>query len=334
MDEDNMNRTNEENFDQENNESESIWTAISDYDEKESLSTLSSPSSSNDDSSDEDLGSKEEASDDKDPISRRKLFTLGGVAFLSSIPLGIGAGYVYQKTSMNKEGTRQLNNVRKTYGKITPVNTLAQVFDGQMLENVNIDQKSLVGGANNTASESAVFIFSNGKNSPKRSLDVFIDFDSQRSRDFMLINQSSLKSMIENGLIELRVHPVSSGSALSIYSPEALAESFLTSPEKSWNFMLSLLKLSAEVQADGDIDILPAIEEKIKESGVTDISAESIKNGTFSSWIIAVGDDPRLDTGYYPPIIYINETIVDPDVVDFNDTDSLRRYIIGFDTKE
>lgn len=324
-----------------NNNDESIWKTLDD----DSSSPLS-PSSADEHSehnkfSAEDSSTEKTISDDnindtdEEPmLSRRKFFILGGMTIVAAIPLGLGSGYLYNKSKNNNQASSQLSDLKKTYGPITPVNTNVKSFSGQKLENVNIDQKSLTGGNNNTASDAAVFIFSNGKKENRRIVDVYIDFDSQVSRDFLLINQLSLKNMIENGLIELRIHPVSSGSALSIYSPEAIAESFVKSPELSWGFMMSLLKLSAEVQADGDIEILPAIEEKIAENGIQEISAESIQNGTFSSWILAVGDDEKLQTGYYPPIIYVNEAIVDPEVVQFNDTDAVRRHILSFDVEE
>lgn len=314
---DNANKTEEEWSE------DSIWEPISNYSDE----TLSAPSSAVEENEIDD-------DSEENTTSRRNVLIIGGIALFSTIPLGLGSGYLYKKNETKKNATAQLSNLKKSYGSITPVNTTINTFSGQKLKDVNVEQKSLVGGTDNTSAEAAVFIFSNGKNNPKRIVDVYIDFDSQVSRDFVLINQSSLKNMVENGLIELRIHPVSSGSALSIYSPEALAESFVTSPELSWEFMLSLLKLSAEVQANGDIEILPAIEEKIAENGIKNISAESIQNGTFSSWIIEVGNDERLKTGYYPPIIYVNDIIIDPNIIEFNNVDAIRRHILSFDVKE
>lgn len=328
---------NKDSKDTTNSDSDSIWKPITDFNSPQSPLSPSSADeymeNLNKKRNSEDNSIEEIEENSEKGLSRRKLFTIGAIAVLSAIPLGLGTGYLYQKQETNKEASQKLANLKESYGRITPVNTKTQIFNGQKLENVNIEQKSLVGGKNNKSAEAAVFVFSNGKDNAKRIVDVYIDFDSQVSRDFILINQSTLKSMIENGLIELRVHPVSSGSALSIYSPEALAESFVTSPDASWDFMLSLLKLSAEVQANGDIEILPAIEEKVAENEIEKVSAESIQNGTFSSWIIEVGNDQKLKTGYYPPIIYINETIIDPDVIDFNNTDAIRRHILGFDVK-
>lgn len=326
------------------NEEDSIWSVVSEIDENEETEIDSNNKSSSSTSSstvyyknetDSNPTNDEDVSYvDDEMISRRKILVFGGIAIASVIPLGIGTGYFYKKNSVKKEASKKLSLLASSRGTISPVNTDLKTFKGQTLENVNINQKALVGGNDNTSDEAAVFIYGNGKSGDKRIVDLFIDFDAQRSRDCVLVNQSSFKGMVEGGLIELRVHPTASSSALSIYSPEALAETFVTTPSVAWDFMLSLLKLSAEIQANNDIEILPAIEEKVKEHGISDVSAESIQNGTFSSWIVEVGNDERLRTGYYPPIMYVNDIIIDPDMIDFNNPDKLRAHILDFETKE
>lgn len=134
--------------------------------------------------------------------------------------------------------------------------------------------------------------------------------------------------MVESGQVELRIHPVPSGSAFSMYAPEALAESFVTKPKASWNFMLDLLKLSAVLDTNQNDDILESIVKTASDNGLTDIDSASISNGTFASWILAVGDDKNLTTGYYPPIVYVNGSEISPDTINFNNTDAFKRAVL------
>ena len=261
--------------------------------------------------------------------SRRGVLIFGIVGAIAAAPLGLGAGYLLKMHNETSQSRQVLEGIFESQGPITPVNTNTQVFTGQKLQNANVEQKSLIGGTGNTAEEAAVFIFNNGKKNDDeiKIVDVYIDFNSQHSRDFVLINQNVFKNMVENGRIELRIHPVSSGSALSIYSPEALAESFVVAPEKSWTLMISLLQLSAELQNTEDKEVLPELLKKVEENGISDISEESITNGTFASWIVAVGNDEKLKTDYYPPIVYVNDTVMDPNKVDYNNTTTVQDFI-------
>lgn len=292
----------------------------------EVLHNNSSTSEISDDNIDVENDQKDNDEDFKP--SRRGVMIFGLSSIIAAIPLGLGVGYLLKTKTQTDDANKALSNINSSRGSISPVNTKTKVFKGQTLENVNVEQKSLVGGSDNTADEAAVFIFNNGKNGEKKILDIYLDFDAQVSRDFMLINQISLKSLVESGLIELRVHPVSSGTPLSIYSPEAVAESFVVDPAKSWTFLISVMKLSAELQNNSKLEPLPSLAKKAEELEIKGITEETISNGTFSSWIIEVGNDAKLKTGYYPPIIYVNDVVVDPDKVDFNDTTALQNYIL------
>lgn len=275
----------------------------------------------------EDIDTDDDA-EDKKP-SRRGVLIFGIVGAIAAAPLGLGAGYLLKTHNETSQSRQVLEGIFQSQGSITPVNTNTQVFTGQKLQNANVEQKSLIGGTGNTAEEAAVFIFNNGKtnNAEIKIVDVYIDFNSQRSRDFVLINQNVFKNMVENGRIELRIHPVSSGSALSIYSPEALAESFVAAPDKSWSLMISLLQLSAELQNTEDKEVLPELLKKVEENGISGITEKSITNGTFASWIIAVGNDEKLKTDYYPPIVYVNDTVMNPNKVDYNNTTTVQDFI-------
>lgn len=275
----------------------------------------------------------EEVTEDVEPIeekthkwSKKKITIILLLTFLLSAGLGIGSHFAFSPIVKNHKAQSVLNSIGLNSGTITPVNVQITTFKGQTISNANVDQKALTGG---TSNESAVFIFNNGKSvEGRKTLDIYIDFSSQTSRDFILLNQSSLKGMVESGQVELRIHPVPSGSAFSMYAPEALAESFVTKPKASWNFMLDLLKLSAVLDTNQNDDILESIVKTASDNGLTDIDSASISNGTFASWILAVGDDKNLTTGYYPPIVYVNGSEISPDTINFNNTDAFKRAVL------
>lgn len=264
-----------------------------------------------------------------DPPKKRLAFTpitflFGGI--IGAILLALLVQFVLTPIFANNAAQDELDNLKNSHGPVQGVNTTLITFQGQKIENANVAQKAL--GRGDKATTPAGFIFSNGKANPKaKVVDVYLDFGNQRSRDFLLLNQNSLRGMIENGVVVLNVHPVPTGNAFTMYSSEALAESFVTSPEASWDFMMELMRMSATLKTDNHEDLLKAIAETAKAVGVRDVDQESVKNGTFSSWIISVGNDPRLQTGFYPPLVYVNGQMLDSKL-NLNDVDTLRREIL------
>lgn len=283
--------------------------------------------------------SKETGSVDEDEASKgvegngsfltKKKMVVFSVLMLVIFPLfGLGAGVLISEWSALSSAREALDNIAGQRGNIEVVNTELVTFRGQSIPNANIEQKALVNGL--VGHESAVFAFSNGKTSEnKKILDVYLDFNSAKSRDFMLFNQNSLKGMVENNLIELRVHPVPTGSAYSIYAAEAIAESVVIAPDKTWNLMFELLKISATLNSNSNEDIVNSVVETTEGLGISGIDGESIQNGTFASWIIAVGDDEKLASGFYPPVVFLDDVQVTPDDVFFNDPDAFQRYILN-----
>lgn len=251
-------------------------------------------------------------------------FLFGGI--IGAILLALLVQFVLTPLFANNAAQDELDNLKNGRGPVVGINTSLVTFQGQKIENANVAQKALASG--NVATTPAGFVFSNGKGNPKaKKVNVYLDFGNQRSRDFLLMNQNNLRGMIENGVIVLTVHPVPTGNAFTMYSSEALAESFVTSPEASWEFLMELMRMSATLKTDKQEDILKAIEETAKTVGVKNVDQESVKNGTFSSWIISVGNDPRLKVGYYPPLVYVNDQPLDSKL-NLNDGDTLRREIL------
>lgn len=227
----------------------------------------------------------------------------------------------------NQQAAHELSTLGQGHGDIAPANTTLQTFRGQTLKSANVDQKALVRGSD--GAQSGVVIFTNGKAAGhRRIVDVYMDFDSPKSRDFILLNQSMLRNMVENGLIELKIHPVPSGSAISAYSSEALAESIVTTPTQTWELLLALLRNGANVNTDKADEVMASVLGAVKDSHVNGVDATSIGNGTFASWMLAVGDDGALRSGYSSPTVLLNGQVL-PDQVNLNNSRTLQDHILN-----
>lgn len=244
-------------------------------------------------------------------VSPTGILAVGSVAMVA---LALVIATVIAPASERSRAAEILDSVKGDFGTIRAVNTKIVTFSGTKLENANAQQKALsVSGEK--ATDPAAFIFSNGKNNKgKRKVDIYVDFNGQRSRDFVLMNQNSIKGLVENGKIDLYVHPVVGTSPLSIYAPEALAESFFYENDRAWDFFTKLLTLSTELQADQRTpkEIASAVAKLAKQEKAGKIDTESIQNGTFASWLLSVGNDPNLQQlNVRLPSIYIDGVEVD-----------------------
>lgn len=264
------------------------------------------------------------------PSVQRRRNRLLWAKMMGAVALSIVAALVFalmvSPWLSNREAGEHLKTITSSRGSIAPVNTNLTTFTGTKIENVNVDQKALA-TTKDAASAPQGFLFSNGRGNAEKTVDVFVDFSNGRSRDFLIMNRANLQGMVEGGVINLRVIPVPTGNAYNVYSAEAIAESAYTSPEKTWDFMHELLRLGATVDTDKSKDILNMVVDTAKKYGVKDVDAASIKNGTFASWIVSASRDPRLKVGFYPPVVYVNDTLINPDKVNLNNPDDLRTII-------
>lgn len=333
MNQNNMNSKNNKKEDSEatiNAESKSIDNDLEETQKETEDNSLISHEDENEEKIDSENKEKEDSNLDEQTFWTKKKILIIVIIMALIIPgAAIGSSYFLSRIQSKNEAQSALESISQQKGDIEVTNTKLTTFKGQKISSANIDQKALT-SASDVGSDSAVFAFSNGKTSKdKKVIDVYLDFGSQKSRDFILLNQSSLKNMVENNLIDLRIHPVPSASSFSVYAAEAVSESIVTNPDKTWDFIIELLKTSANLKTDKNDDIIKAVLKTTKDQRIEDIDKESLTNGTFASWILSVGDDPKIKTGYYPPIIYINEKIVDPDEVFLNDSSAFQKYVIN-----
>lgn len=252
------------------------------------------------------------------------------IGSVAAVLLAVLAHFVISPALGEQKAQSELDKITNAQGPVTASNTGLVTFQGQTVENANIDQKALASGGQVT--DPAGFIFTNGKaSSNRRILDIYVDFSAQTSRDFFLLNSTAIKGMVESGRVELRVHPVPTGNAYTIYSAEALAETFYTDPDKAWDFMIAIFEKSYDLNTDSSEEVLELVVSVVEDLNISEVDAESIKNGTFASWLISVGDDPRLKTGYYPPLIYVDGQLVDSSEINLNDSDEFMKAVLGTD---
>lgn len=222
-----------------------------------------------------------------------------------------------------------LDNAFKNKGSITAVNTEIVVFNGQRLEQTNIEQKALAKNGDVTAPPA--FIFNNGKDTTERKIfSYYLDFSDQRSRDALLANKRVLSGFIESGSIELQVYPVLSGRAYSMFAAETLSEVFVTQPDLTWETMFTLLKEGpALVGLDDTKAIADGITKAVERIGVQEVNAESIQNGTFASWLLSIDKDPRLNTTSQIrlPYILVDNKPLDLSLEELNDSDRFKKAV-------
>lgn len=246
------------------------------------------------------------------------IFVLATVAIV-----GLGLRFASQWSS---PADKELQAAVDSHGAIVGGNSdMVGFSQGEKIEGASEKQFALAEGTNATAP--AYFLFTNGSPSEsKRVLDLYIDFSDQRSRDFVSVNSSVLKTSVEYGVIDLRIHSVQTGDAYSIYASEALAEVMATAPEKAWPLYLDLLKQAPTVDSSGTEAIIESIEQSFDNANVTEADGKSVEQGMFSSWLMTVGDDPQLSKGAKLPLAYLAGEQVPEDVIK-NDPEVFSNYL-------
>lgn len=202
-------------------------------------------------------------------------------------------------------------------GDIQPLNSELAPFTGQSIANANAEQKAL--GVDGEATEPPAFIFSNGEEAEARQrLDLYVDFSDQESRDLILLNQATLKALVESGRVNLYLHAVPTGQAYSMYAPEVLAETFYSNPDRAWAVLLDVLKLApiADAQDYGHQKLARELARVANDNQVEAVDAQSIQNGTFASWLLSISSDPKLTTGAQLPSLYLADSPIDLDTID------------------
>lgn len=259
--------------------------------------------------------------------SKRLLYAVLAMAVVFVLLLGVLFWQVF--IGPQREAQNILDGAMANSGTITAVNSSMVVFEGQELTQANSEQKGLAIGEELT--EPPAFIFTNGKDIEGRKvLDFYFDFSDQRSRDALIFNANTLKSLVESGQIELRLHALFDGRAYSMYAAEALSEVFAANTDLAWDSLLTLLRNApALLETDDNGELVAGIVSALKAVGVTEVDEESIKNGTFATWLLSIGNDPVLNsaTALSLPHIVLAGKELNLSADQVNDSDAFRKAI-------
>lgn len=275
-------------------------------------------------------GSKEET-EPKPVMNRKTFFAILGVGTVLAAGAAAGITFGIEPHLQKSAAMTTLEELARNHGPITAYNSSTVPFKGEGAapSTTNSNQLSLSVGS--TATNPASFIFTNGKSVPSNIVDVYLDFGSQRSRDFIVLNGDTLRNLVESGEIQLRIHPVPTDSKFSVYSAEALAEVFEKSPDRAWSYLIELTKISAVLNESPtgtqEDEVLSAIVGSTAKVGINGVSVNTVKSGAFASWILTVADDTKVQNKFGLPAIYSNDVLIDQDSVDINNSDVLIKYL-------
>lgn len=260
--------------------------------------------------------------------TRRKLKL--AVSFLAAILAVLLGVLAWQHYSTKGDSQAALDAIADSQGAITALNTDLVTYEGQKLESANVEQKGLAQGKELT--DSPAFIFTNGKSNPDREvLDFYFDFSDQRSRDALIANSISLRALVESGMVELRLHPLFGGRAYSVYASEAMAEIFAADSNLAWDSLMALLRNAPVLSvSDSNDEIIQGIVSGVEAQGVTAVDEESIRNGTFATWLISIGNDPKLNSAVAPklPYILVADRPLGLSVDQLNDSNAFKRAVL------
>lgn len=276
--------------------------------------------------------SKEENNDAQPSVmSRRKIISILVAGTLVAGAAAAGYTFGIEPIFEKKSAERTLVDAVANHGSIRGYNTSTVNFKGEgpAPATSSSNQKSLSVGSE--ATNPASFIFNNGKSTSGTPVDVYLDFSDQRSRDFIVLNNSALRNLVESGEIQLKIHPVPTKSKFSVYAAEALAEVFQQSPDRAWSYLLELMKASAVLDQSPtgtqEDEVLSAVAGSAAKVNINGITANTIKSGAFASWILSVADDSKVQNQFGLPGIYKNGELVNQDSVDINNSDTLTKYL-------
>lgn len=244
------------------------------------------------------------------------------------VTVGLAFSYVYliEPALIEKKASQELSEAFEKRAPLTASNTETSNFSSDLGESKALAE-------NSTVTNPAGFKFTNEKRIAEREFSAYLDFSSQRSRDFIVLNSVTLKNLIESGSVNLTIHAVPTESPFSIYAGQALSLSFSESPEKAWPLLIELMKISAEIDASEDEWSNDQLRERIasaaKDLGAESITAEALKSGSYVNWLMTVADDSRVNNQYGLPALYIDGSLVDQESIDVNHAPSLTKLLRG-----
>lgn len=240
------------------------------------------------------------------------------LAVIGGLLLGTSIGLVYlfviQPIQVRGEAEERLQGLAPTPVIISAINTEILPFEGENPLELPTAQKAL--GMNEMITEPPAFIFGE----EGTHLTLYLNFGDQRSREALLLHQDLWEAYIKSGKIQLSIVPVIGGRSYGLYAAEAVAESVALEPDKTWEFLLEILKKGAEVESRDDI--LNAITNLASQQELF-IDAASLNNGTFVSWLLS---STGLPVGSKVPLLALDNTPVD---IQLTNEEELKEFLDG-----
>lgn len=261
-------------------------------------------------------------------LMRKSLF---GLAIIGSIGLGVGGAFLYDSYQRDQDAVTELAEFAESRGELTLVNSDVVEYDsGGEGDSYALGVGSAVGGGD--APDFGTFIIGNENEEFDRTVNLYLDYADPRSRDFLFMNQHMLQTLVENGQIELRIHPVPSSHPYSMYAAEALSQVAHRHPESFWSVSTSLLQLNDEVSSiDEEVSASvfgDMIENELNRyHNIEDIDQELIVEGMFFDWLGNISEDDMLTSGGVPPIIYSDGQLLDNE--SYYEPEELRENIVN-----
>lgn len=147
-------------------------------------------------------------------------------------------------------------------------------------------------------SKSSCFTFHADGKTGKHLAKTTIAFGDPKSRDFFDSQASVFEDAMRNGKINLQVCMLLTDDEYSALAMETLGEVDFNDPTNTWQAVKNLLKVDVSEMKDGDARVdaaLSAVEDIMGYDRKVDISADSLKNGSFLQWSRVMTDAEKVE---------------------------------------
>ena len=147
-------------------------------------------------------------------------------------------------------------------------------------------------------SKSSCFTFHADGKTGKHLAKTTIAFGDPKSRDFFDSQASVFEDAMRSGKINLQVCMLLTDDEYSALAMETLGEVDFNDSTNTWQALKNLLKVDVTEMKDGEARVdaaLSAVEDIVGYDRKVDISADSLKNGSFLQWSRVMTDAEKVE---------------------------------------
>lgn len=212
------------------------------------------------------------------------------------------------------------NGFVDTTGNVTVINSQVAQFKGAKIQTTTDNQLTLSEKGKVTTPPSVIFSNNSSKAKPK-TVDLYINFADRSSRDLITLNWDMLNGLIQSGKITLKVHPVLTQDAYSVYSSEAMMEAAANNPKTTWGFIQKLAVIINTFQNTKNVTQGNLVDEIVKQAqkeGLQKITKESLMSGQFMGWLASARNDSRIIESGSLPGLFLDGKLINTDSIDLN----------------